>query len=63
MTPAEAARQLDQIARDLDLVVFSLEPSAARPSDGGRGGERVRRDLESLRDRLADLARALETSG
>jgi hypothetical protein len=63
MRPSDAARQLDQIARDLDLAVFSLErPPSADPKTATADRTRLRRDLDALRERVQDLARALETS-
>jgi len=53
-------QDLDDIVRDLDLLVFALErtaPEAARPREQER--RRVRVELERLRDRLADVTRTL----
>jgi hypothetical protein len=61
MTPSEAVRHLEQVARDLDLAVFSLERPAPPEADRAQAQrDRLRRDLEGLRDRIQDLARALE---
>jgi hypothetical protein len=44
---------LERVARELDLVVFRLEtPASAAPANER---ERLRRDLEELRDRLTQL--------
>jgi len=54
----ELARALDDLARDLDLVVFRLEVDP--PSDPERAAQerrRLRRDLERLRERVEKLAR------
>src|SRR5690606_28028311 len=50
-------RELTDLARELDLVVYRLE----RPSEGLDRGEmqRLRRELERLRDGLGDLLREL----
>lgn len=50
-------RELTDLARELDLVVYRLE----RPSEGLDRGEmqRLRRELERLRDRLGDLLREM----
>lgn len=53
-----AAGQVDEVARELDLLVFQLERPPASERDGER--RQLRLDLERLRDRLSDLARALE---
>ncbi len=54
------AHALEDLARDLDLVVFELEQSA-RALDGThpaprREGEVLRRRLERLRERMSELA-------
>jgi hypothetical protein len=56
-TPREL---LEDLVRDLDMVVFRLErtpPTDAAVADTER--RRTRRDLEQLRDRLEDVARRL----
>lgn len=57
MSSDDAGRQLEQLARDLDLTVFALERSP--PSEEALRTERIRlrRELEALRDRIEDLAR------
>ena len=59
MSSDDAGRQLEQLARDLDLTVFTLERTP--PSEEALRAERVRlrRELERLRDRLEDVARGL----
>lgn len=60
MTPQQR-RTLDEVARDLDLLVYRLEAAERDPAASGdlnasreaRG--RLRRDLEALRDRLQDV--------
>lgn len=53
-----AAGVLDEVAREVDLLVYQLE----RPAPEDRDAERrsLRLELERLRDRLADLVRELE---
>jgi hypothetical protein len=56
----EAARQamLDEIARDVDLLVYRLEqPPPDRDDERVVERRRLRRDLERLRERIEDLAR------
>lgn len=60
MRPEDAARSLEQIARDLDLVVFRLERDGPEAEAERREERRrLRRELDQLRERLEDLARAL----
>ena len=56
----KVARELDDVVRDLDLIVFSLERPAGTDT-AARDAERARlhRELERLRERLDDLARGL----
>lgn len=52
---------VEDITRELDLVVFRLERTP--PEDPGAlvsERHRLRRELEQLRDRLTDVARDLE---
>lgn len=57
MSSPDSLRQLEDVARDLDLVVYRLE----RPTeDAVAERARLRRDLESLRDRLARMVRELD---
>lgn len=53
---------VEDITRELDLVVFRLE-RAPPDEPGGMLSERraLRRELEQLRDRLTDLSRDLDT--
>jgi hypothetical protein len=54
------ATRLDDLARELDLVVFSLErPPKDDPSEVLKRVERARREIERLRDALIDLSRTL----
>jgi hypothetical protein len=61
MRSAEAGRRLEQLARELDLVVFGLE-LAARPDRAMQPIDRasLHRELESLRDRIESLSRELD---
>jgi hypothetical protein len=57
-----AWRAVDDISRELDLVVFRLERTPDKPDPDALINERLslRRELEGLRDRLSDVARTLE---
>ena len=60
MSSDRHARQLDELHRDLDLVVYRLEQ--ALPEDveeARRAWTDVRRRLGRLKDRLGDLVREL----
>jgi hypothetical protein len=59
MSPEDTSRQLEQIARDLDLTVFSLERSPQNEEGLRAERTRLRRELERMRDRLEGLARNL----
>lgn len=59
MANPRLAQDLDELHRDLDLVVFALE---RRPEDletARKERARARRELELLRDRLGELIRSL----
>ena len=61
MSAMRQARTMDQIARDLDLVVYRLEQAAPQdPEAQLRERDRLRRELEGLRDRIDDVVRALD---
>jgi hypothetical protein len=64
MRSAEAGRVLEQLARELDLVVFRLE-QAARSKDPVPASERegLQKELETLRDRIESLSRDLAQQG
>jgi hypothetical protein len=58
MTPSAIASNIDDIARDLDLLVYRLEVDSPRDADAvSAERKRLRRELESLRERLEDLVR------
>ncbi len=56
---SRAADTLDDVVRDVDLVVFRLERSEADPERWKAERQEVRRELERLRDRLSDLLETL----
>lgn len=59
MATLRQVRQLSELARDLDMVVYQLErepPNEAALEER----RRLRREIERLRDQLADLVRELE---
>lgn len=53
-------RTLDDIAQDVDLLLYQLE-AAPTPPDPEWMGERaaIQRELERLRDRLNDLSHSI----
>ena len=52
---------VEDISRELDLVVYKLErPVEQTPAELLKERTKLRRELEGLRDRLCDLARELE---
>lgn len=59
MSSDDAGRQLEQLARDLDLAVFTLERTPSSEEALRAERIRLRRELETLRDRLEILARGL----
>lgn len=57
---SEHAWTVDEIGRDLDLVVFALERAPEGEDDEAKARrEALRRQLERLRDRLQDLHRRM----
>ena len=61
MSGSRHTRTLEEIARDLDLVVYRLERPSTRDQEGvDLERVRLRRELEQVRDRLQDVVRALE---
>ena len=61
MSPKDAARALEALARELDLVVYRLErPAPALAPEAEAERRRLHGDLDALRDRLESLARALD---
>ena len=52
---------VEDISRELDLVVYKLErPVEQDPERLMAERKKLRRELETLRDRLSDVARDLE---
>ena len=61
MSPKYAARALEDLSRELDLVVYRLErPAPPTPAEVEADRRRLHRELDGLRDRLETLARALD---
>jgi hypothetical protein len=60
MSNARHARELSEIAKDLDLAVYRLERGAPQDAEATKR-ERflLRRELDQLRMRVEDVARAL----
>ena len=59
---ASAREHLEELTRDLDMVVFRLErphPPEAPPEAWVRERTRLRRELARLRDRMDDVVRGL----
>ena len=52
---SEALRALEELVRDIDLLVYRLEPTRD-PIER----DRLRRELEAIRDRLERAARDLD---
>ena len=59
MTPSDAAYALDQIVRDLDLVVYRLERPRKEDADPERERKRLHRELDALRERIEDVSKGL----
>jgi hypothetical protein len=60
MADSTHARLADDVARELDLLVYRLEqPAPADPARVVETWAELRRKLERLRDRVEDLSRAL----
>lgn len=58
MNPSETAWAIEDVARELDLVVYALERQAPASEDDLRAERlRLRTQLERLRQQLEDLAR------
>lgn len=61
MSPKDASRALEELSRELDLVVYRLErPGPSAPAEAEAERKRLHRELDALRDRLDTLARALD---
>ena len=60
MSPSDAVRDLEQISRDLDFLIFTLErKQPPRLADPPVERKQLLRELEALRDRLDEVARTL----
>jgi hypothetical protein len=61
MSPKDASRALEELSRELDLIVYRLERPAPAPGpEADAERKRLHRELDGLRDRLDGLARALD---
>ncbi|MEO0604574.1 MAG: hypothetical protein AAF211_24275 [Myxococcota bacterium] len=60
MNQADAAQRLDDVAREIDLIVYRLEQPPPGSTDWERERNRLRRELETMQRRLEDLARELD---
>jgi hypothetical protein len=60
MSPKDASRALEELARELDLIVYRLERPAPGAPDAEGERRRLHRELDALRDRLETVARALD---
>ena len=59
MVPARTQSEIEEIARELDLLVFALELARSETITETQERKRIRGELEKLRERLVDLARTL----
>ena len=60
MSNARLARSLEEIARDLDLIVYRLEGQAPDDLEKAQNERlRTRRELDRLRMAIEDMARDL----
>lgn len=57
MTTSDAARKLEDLAREVDLLVYRLEVADRQQAE--EEVARTRRELERLKESLEDLARGL----
>lgn len=53
------ARELEDLARDVDMLVFRLERQPTEAEHAEADQRKLRRELEQVRDRLKDLAFSL----
>jgi hypothetical protein len=53
------ARELEELAQDVDMLVFRLERGSEDPGLLLSDRRRTRRDLEKIRDRIRDLSLGL----
>ncbi|MCA9491129.1 MAG: hypothetical protein KC621_14465 [Myxococcales bacterium] len=60
MSPQDASRRLDEVARDLDLALYRLERAPPEAPEQVRAErQRLHRELDALRERIEDVSRAL----
>ena len=59
MIAARTQSEIEEIARELDLLVFALELKRSEEITEDQERERIRRDIEKLRERLEDLTRGM----
>jgi len=57
---ADAAQRLDDVAREIDLIVYRLEQPSPQVTEWEKERLRLRRELELMQRRLEDLARELD---
>ena len=56
MNSDELARKIEELFRDLDMVVYKLEmPQSGEESQWPAERGQLRRELEGIRDRLQDI--------
>lgn len=53
------ARELEDLAQEVDMLVFRLERGSEDPTLLLSDRRRTRRDLEKIRDRIRDLSMGL----
>jgi len=59
MIAARTQSEIEEIARELDLLVFALELKRSEKITEDQERKRIRREIEKLRERLEDLARGM----
>lgn len=59
MIAARTQSEIEEIARELDLLVFALELKRSEEITEDQERMRIRRDIEKLAERLEDLARGM----
>lgn len=60
MSPKDAARALDEVARDLDLLMYRIERPTPADVDAAKAERRrLHRELEGLRERVESVSKAL----
>jgi uncharacterized membrane protein len=59
MIAARTQSEIEEIARELDLLVFALELKRSKEITEDQERKQVRREIEKLRERLEDLTRGM----